>query len=61
MLRVAFTAEFGRGKLSDLVALLSGRNFETRQYEAAIAETSFGKLKQGILQFMNQRTLSGSP
>ena len=54
MLRVAFTAEFGRGKLADLVALLSGRNFETRQYEAEIAETSFGKLKQGILQFINQ-------
>jgi hypothetical protein len=54
MLRVAFTAEFGRGKLSDLVALLSGRNFETRQYEANIAEESFGKLKQGILQFINQ-------
>ena len=54
MLRVAFTAEFGRGKLADLVALLSGRNFETRQYEAAIAEESFAKLKQGILQFINQ-------
>jgi hypothetical protein len=54
MLRVAFTAEFRRGKLSDLVALLSGRNFETRQYEAAIAEESFGKLKQGILQFISQ-------
>ena len=54
MLRVAFTAEFGRGKLADLVALLSGRNFETRQYEAGIAEESFGRLKQGILQFINQ-------
>jgi hypothetical protein len=54
MLRVAFTAEFGRGKLADLVALLSGRNFETRQYEDAIAEASFGKLKQGILRFINQ-------
>jgi hypothetical protein len=54
MLRVAFTAEFGRGKLADLVALLSGRNFETRQYEAAIAEASFAKLKEGILRFMNQ-------
>jgi len=54
MLRVAFTSEFGRGKLSDLVALLSGRNFETREYEAAIAEASFGKLKKGILQFINQ-------
>jgi hypothetical protein len=54
MLRVAFTAEFGRGKLSDLVALLSGRNFETRQYEDAIAEASFAKLKQGILRFISQ-------
>lgn len=54
MLRVAFTAEFGRGKLADLVALLSGRNFETRQYEDAIAEASFEKLKQGILRFINK-------
>jgi hypothetical protein len=54
MLRVAFTSEFGRGKLADLVALLSGRNFETRQYEEAIAEQSFGRLKEGILRFMNQ-------
>ncbi|MBZ5658763.1 MAG: hypothetical protein LAO56_26280 [Acidobacteriia bacterium] len=54
MLRVAFTAEFGRGKLADLVALLSGRNFETRQYEDSIAESSFGRLKLGILRFISQ-------
>lgn len=54
MLRVAFTSEFGRGKLQDLVALLSGRNFETKQFEEAIAEESFGKLKQGVLAFMNK-------
>ena len=54
MLRVAFTSEFKRGRLADLVALLSGRNFETRQYEEAIAETSFASLKQGILAFMNK-------
>ncbi|MSR29767.1 MAG: DUF262 domain-containing protein [Phycisphaerales bacterium] len=54
MLRVAFTSEFGRGKLGDLVALLSGRNFETKQYEDAIAEVSFARLKQGILSFMNK-------
>ena len=54
MLRVAFTAEFGRGKLADLVALLSGRNFETRQFEDSIAEASFAKLKQGIIRFINQ-------
>ena len=54
MLRVAFTSEFGRGKLQDLVALLSGRNFETREYEEAITEKSFGTLKKGILNFMNE-------
>ncbi|NOZ78088.1 MAG: DUF262 domain-containing protein [Acidobacteria bacterium] len=54
ILRVAFTSEFGRGKLQDLVALLSGRNFETRQYEEAIAERSFARLKNGVLAFMNQ-------
>ena len=54
MLRVAFTSEFGRGKLQDLVALLSGRNFETREYEEAIAEESFARLKDGILAFMNK-------
>lgn len=54
MLRVAFTSEFGRGRLQDLVALLSGRNFETKQYEDAIAEESFAKLKKGIFAFVNK-------
>lgn len=54
MLRVAFTSEFGRGKLQDLVALLSGRNFETKQFEEAIAEASFAKLKRGVLAFINK-------
>jgi hypothetical protein len=54
MLRVAFTSEFGRGKLQDLVALLSGRNFETKQYEEAIAEASFARLKEGVFNFMNR-------
>ena len=54
MLRVAFTSEFKRGRLQDLVALLSGRNFETRDYEEIIAEQSFRKLEKGILNFMNE-------
>ncbi len=54
MLRVAFTSEFRRGRLQDLVALLSGRNFETRQYEEAIAEQAFADLRQGIMRFMNK-------
>jgi hypothetical protein len=54
MLRVAFTSEFGRGKLQDLVALISGRNFETKQFEESIAEESFRKLKKGVLSFINK-------
>lgn len=54
MLRVAFTSEFRRGRLADLVALLSGRNFLTREYEEAIAEASFAQLRTGINNFMNQ-------
>lgn len=54
MLRVAFTSEFKRGRLGDLVALLSGRNFETRQFEEHIVEESFTRLKQSISRFMNE-------
>jgi hypothetical protein len=54
MLRVAFTTEFNRGRMSDLVSLLSGRNFETRTFEEEIAEESFRKLKVGIFNFMNE-------
>jgi len=54
MLRVAFTSKFKRGKLEDLVALLSGRNFETRQFEERIAEESFSKLKGGVRDFINE-------
>jgi hypothetical protein len=54
LLRVAFTSEFNRGKLADLVSLLSGRNFETRTYEEEIAEKSFNTLKKGVLNFINE-------
>ena len=53
LLRVAFTSEFNRGKLADLVSLLSGRNFETRTYEGEIVKESFEKLKKGILNFVD--------
>ena len=54
MLRVAFTQEFKRGRLEDLVALLSGRNFETRTFEETIAESSFERLKKALLLYMNE-------
>lgn len=54
LLRVAFTSEFNRGKLADLVSLLSGRNFETRTYEEEIARDSFALLEKGILNYINE-------
>ncbi len=54
MLRVSFIHMFSRGKLKDLVSLLSGRDFETRDYKEEIAESSFDKLTDGIKHFMHQ-------
>lgn len=54
MLRVAFTSEFKRGKLEDLVALLSGRNFETKQYEEQVITDSFSRLNESLKRFMNE-------
>jgi len=54
VLRVAYTCQFSRGKFSDLVALLSGRNFETRKFESTIAEASYLKLSKGLKDLVNQ-------
>lgn len=54
VLRVAFTYKFKRGKLQDLVSLLSGRDFETREYREDIVEDSFRKLYEGVKEFINQ-------
>lgn len=54
LIRVAFTTKFNRGRLSDLVSLLSGRNFETRSYEGAIVERSFQTLREGIDEFISE-------
>jgi len=58
ILRVAFMYKFGRGKMKDLVSLLGGRDFETRDYKEEIAETSFAKLTEGVLDFMNEFSFS---
>lgn len=54
MLRVSFSSEFRRGRLQDLVALLSGRNFDTREYEDSIIEDTFIRLKDSVMNFMNK-------
>ena len=54
LLRVAFTSKFDRGRLSELVSLLSGRNFETRTFEEEIARESFQMLGEGVQTFINE-------
>lgn len=54
LLRVAFTCEFNRGKMGDLVSLLSGRNFETREFEAEIQKDTFRRLEKSLLRFVNE-------
>lgn len=54
ILHVAFTHGFHRGKLADLVALLSGRNFDKRTYEQDIIDDSFAKLERSLIDFVNE-------
>lgn len=54
VLRVSFMHMFSRGKLADLVALLSGRDFEARDYKSEIADKSFRMLHDGVVRFMSK-------
>lgn len=48
MLRVSFMHQFKRGKLADLVSLLSGRDFVTKEFRDDIVEESYKKLDDGL-------------
>jgi len=54
VLRVAFIYKFARGRLKDLVSLLSGRNFETREYIEEISENTYKGLNDGVLAYINE-------
>ena len=54
ILRVSFTHKFHRGKIADLVSLLSGRDFETRENLETIAADSFKQLREGVEAFVNE-------
>ena len=54
MLRVSFMHQFRRGKLADLVSLLSGRDFETKKFREDIIADSYDRMDKGILNFANE-------
>ena len=54
VLRVAFTYKFKRWELSDLVSLLSWRDFDTREYREDIVKDSFSKLYEWVKSFVSE-------
>lgn len=54
IIRIAFMHKFKRSKLKDLVNLLSGRNFKTKEYESRIIDETYITLKEGVRNVMNQ-------
>lgn len=58
VLRVAFMHMYPRAKLADLVSLLSGRDFETREYKMEITQDTYARLKQGVLNVINHNNFT---
>lgn len=54
IIRVAFMHQFKRSKLADLVSLLSGRNFETREYNSDIIDSTYEKMFDGVMNVVKE-------
>ena len=54
VLRVAFMHKYPRAKLADLVSLLSGRDFETREFKEEIVSDTYSKLKEGVMNVFSE-------
>lgn len=54
VIRVAFMYKFKRAKLADLVQLLTGRDFETREFKEEIITDSFEKMYDGVLKVVSK-------
>ncbi|WP_052300013.1 hypothetical protein [Mycoplasmopsis canis] len=58
ILRVSFTYKFKRGKINDLVNLLSGKNLLTKDIgKEETAKISFETLEEGLKRFVNKYNL----
>lgn len=53
IIRVAFMHQFQRAKLAELVKMLSGRDFDTREFKEEIIEDTYNKLYKGVAEFIN--------
>lgn len=58
VIRVAFMHKLKRAKLSNLVQLLTGRDFETREFKEEIVEDTFKKMYEGVLNVISQHNFT---
>lgn len=54
IIRVAFMHIFKRARLAELVQLLAGRDFETRDFREDITEQTFKQMYDGVSHFINE-------
>ena len=58
VIRVAFMHKLKRAKLANLVQLLTGRDFETREFKEEIVEDTFKKMYAGVLNVISQHNFT---
>lgn len=58
MIRVAFMHKLKRAKLANLVQLLTGRDFETREFKEEIIDDTFNKMYEGVLNVISQHNFT---
>ncbi len=54
VIRVAFMHMIKRARLSELVQLLTGRDFETREFKEEIAEQTFAQMYEGVSNVISE-------
>ncbi|MBQ9584987.1 MAG: DUF262 domain-containing protein [Muribaculaceae bacterium] len=58
VIRVAFMHKLKRAKLANLVQLLTGRDFETREFKEEIVEDTFNKMYEGVQNVISQHNFT---
>lgn len=58
VIRVAFMHKFKRAKLADLVQLLTGRDFESRDFKEEIADSTFKQMYEGVFNVISQHNFT---
>lgn len=54
IIRVVFMYKFKRAKIAELVKMLSGRDFDTRDFKEEIIDSTYKGLYSGVLDFINE-------